>query len=363
MIIKNLKLLNNIHLTKKHPVSLIHFVTNRCNARCSFCFIDFDNPDVFKGELSLDEIEKLSKTLGPSIQNINLTGGEPFARSDLLEIAKIYFKNTLIRSLYVTSNGSLPKRVKAFISGLADEFSNRKLFLSYSIDDFPERHDEIRKIKGLFSCAIESYQIAKSFAPFVESNIQITISPENYQRADLIYEELIRKYQVKSITIVLARDEGIFKLPLAMKNKLLKVYKELTEKLLIDQKTGRIFGFSNSTIQGRVMNRKNEIVYDKVAQTYLDNKFLSYCQAGSLFGVIEANGDIKPCEILDKVVGNLRDFDYNFMSIWDSQSNKINKDWIKDTKCNCSYECAWSFNVLADIKHQPDLLVAALNFN
>ena len=51
------RVLNNIYFLKNEPVSLVHFVTNRCNARCSFCFIDFDDPNTFKGELSLDEID------------------------------------------------------------------------------------------------------------------------------------------------------------------------------------------------------------------------------------------------------------------------------------------------------------------
>ena len=53
------RVLNNIYFLKNEPVSLVHFVTNRCNARCSFCFIDFDNPETFKGELSLQEIDDL----------------------------------------------------------------------------------------------------------------------------------------------------------------------------------------------------------------------------------------------------------------------------------------------------------------
>ena len=59
-----LRVLNNIYLTRNEPVSLVHFVTNRCNARCSFCFIDFENPDTFKSELTIEEIEKLVKNLG-----------------------------------------------------------------------------------------------------------------------------------------------------------------------------------------------------------------------------------------------------------------------------------------------------------
>ena len=53
------RVLNNIYFQKNEPVSLVHFITNRCNARCSFCFIDFDNPETFKGELTIEEIDKL----------------------------------------------------------------------------------------------------------------------------------------------------------------------------------------------------------------------------------------------------------------------------------------------------------------
>ena len=108
------KVINNVYVTKKEPVSLVHFITNRCNARCSFCFIDFDNENTFKGELSLNEIDKLTKTLGTSLLNVNLTGGEPFARKDIIDIAKLYIKNTTIQSIYVTTNASLPERVEKF---------------------------------------------------------------------------------------------------------------------------------------------------------------------------------------------------------------------------------------------------------
>ena len=56
-----LHILNNVYFKKAEPVSIVHFLTNRCNARCSFCFIDFDNPNTFKNELTLSEIEELTK--------------------------------------------------------------------------------------------------------------------------------------------------------------------------------------------------------------------------------------------------------------------------------------------------------------
>ena len=113
--------LQNIYLKKNEPVSIVHFVTNRCNARCSFCFIDFDDPKTFHNELSLEEIEKLTKSMGKSLLNVNLTGGEPFARKDITEIAKLYIKNTTVQSIYVTTNASLPDRVESFAKEISSD--------------------------------------------------------------------------------------------------------------------------------------------------------------------------------------------------------------------------------------------------
>ena len=123
MITKKANLLNvlkNIYISREEPISLVHFLTNRCNARCSFCFIDFDDENTFKGELSLDEIDKLTKKLGNSLLNVNFTGGEPFARKEIIDIAKKYIDNTTIQSIYITTNGSLPDRVEKFAKEITE---------------------------------------------------------------------------------------------------------------------------------------------------------------------------------------------------------------------------------------------------
>ena len=65
------RVVKNILFNRKEPISLVHFVTNRCNARCSFCFIDFDDPKTFSHELTLEEIDKITKNLGKSLLNVN----------------------------------------------------------------------------------------------------------------------------------------------------------------------------------------------------------------------------------------------------------------------------------------------------
>lgn len=353
-------LLTNVHLTRRYPVSLIHFVTNRCNARCSFCFIDFDDPKTFRHELTVEEIDRITRTLGPNLQNVNLTGGEPFARRELLDIARCYFRNTGVRSLFITSNGSLPDRIEKFLTDLISEFPDRQILFSFSIDGMPEEHDRIRKIKGLFENTIRSYHLVRRFAPHARSNIGITISHENYEIAPSVYEELIEKYGIRSITIGLVRDEGVYKIPLEHKRKMLETYRCMIKQVAFDLRAGRLEGWDRSTLQGRLMNKKNAMVWDIVQQTYMDPHYISPCRAGSLFGIIEANGVVRPCEILDKPLGNLRDYNYDFIKLWADRKAAETRDWIKDTKCHCTYECAWSFNILSTARYQPALMGAAL---
>ena len=94
---------------------------------------------------------------------------------------------------------------------------------------------------------------------------------------------------------------------------------------------------------------------------YLEPHYISPCHAGSLFGVITASGLIYPCEILDdKLLGDLRKNDMDFKKIWESKNSAEAKKFIKKTKCNCTYECALTYNVLGNWRYQPQLIKSVL---
>ena len=101
-----------------------------------------------------------------------------------------------------------------------------------------------------------------------------------------------------------------------------------------------------------------------VKKMYLKPKYLSRCYAGGIFGIIGANGDVLPCEILDKkILGNLRQNGMDLMQIWKNAKTSSARKFIKDTKCNCTYECALSFNVLANWKYQARMVSSLFNLN
>ena len=360
--INYLKVASNIYLKKKTPVSLIHFLTNRCNARCSFCFIDFENPDTFKNELSLNEIEKMTKTLGDTLINVNFTGGEPFARKDILDIAKIYIKNTTIKSIYITTNGSLPDRVLEFANEISKIDKKIELGFQISIDHLPDEHNKIRKIENLYQNCIQTYkELKKMNKENINPIIGITVTHENCDQIEKIFEHLTDKENIDSIKCTLVRDEGVFKRPKEKIEKILSAYSWLTDKIHLYQKSGKIVNYNSNSLQGRLHKKKDKISWELTKEIYKTNKYISPCHASSLFGVITADGKVYPCEILeDKLIGDLRKNDMDFMKIWLSQNNKNIKNFISETNCRCTYECALSFNILGNLRYQPSLISGLL---
>ena len=351
------RVLKNIFFSKNEPISLVHFITNRCNARCSFCFIDFDNPDTFKGELSLEEIDLLTKNLGQSLLNVNFTGGEPFARKDIIDIGKSYIKNSTIQSIYITTNASLPDRIKNFALEISKVDNSIEQSYQISIDDLPERHNKVRKIKNLFDSCLDTYRTLKKLnIQNIKPVVNITVSQENCDQIEEIFKFLTKNCGIESLKACIVRDEGVYKTPREKIKKIYDAYVWLTNKINSDIKDKKIINYNQNSIQGKIHQKKDRISYEMVKEMYLKPKFISNCHAGGLFGIITSDGKVFPCEILENnVLGNLRENEMNLMKIWNSQISRKTKKFIKKSKCNCTYECALTYNILGNWRYQPSL--------
>ena len=70
------------------PVYMVYFITDACNAKCKHCLLadgahpGWETPTMeFKRkELSLEEIDKVTASMGKSLMFLLPTGGEPFLR-------------------------------------------------------------------------------------------------------------------------------------------------------------------------------------------------------------------------------------------------------------------------------------------
>ena len=107
----------------------------------------------------------------------------------------------------------------------------------------------------------------------------------------------------------------------------------------------------NSIIKAKEKNQKKIIL-----NAARHDKFTTPCSAGKLSYVVMENGDVKPCEILDNVYGNIKENSFsNIINKKNTLASK-NRDWIKDTKCRCTYECANSTNALFNKNQIPGLI-------
>ena len=347
----------NAYVRKKEPLSLVHFITERCSSRCKHCFIDSEKVCPQEKELSVGEIEKLSSSVGGSLMNINITGGEPFIREDIFEIVHAYIKNAKVGSVYITTNGFYRARIKDFIEKVINKKIEEQIVFSVSIDNLEDKHDENRG-KGSFQKALSSLKLINSYGrKNISTNVAITITEYNYKDIEKVYDFLVSR-GVAAITATLMREQGrVKKIDYEKKEKILRGYEKITRKINADLLKGKLKGFGSAGFLGRVINSKN-IILDKIlAQMYMGGRGFSPCYAGRLFGVISARGRVFSCEVLEGALGSLRDYDMSFIALWSGAKAKKTAKVIKEEKCSCAYGCAWTINIISNPRFIP-LLIA-----
>ena len=92
------------------PISYLRLaVTDRCNLRCFYCMPEEGIHYLPKKELlTFEETERLVSLMASmGISKIRLTGGEPFVRTDLIQLIRKIISINGIKDLHLTTNGIL----------------------------------------------------------------------------------------------------------------------------------------------------------------------------------------------------------------------------------------------------------------
>src|SRR5487761_95480 len=129
------------------PGVLSILVTSVCDMRCTHCFFteELDDGPRKKLQMKTREIERISETLGGNLGVLILAGGEPFTRKDLPEIARAFYANNGLESVYITSNGQIQKRIFPDVSRILRECPRLNVTVALGIDGLKEEHDKIRR--------------------------------------------------------------------------------------------------------------------------------------------------------------------------------------------------------------------------
>ncbi len=339
------------------PVSLVYFITSRCNLRCNHCFF-LNELDSDSEELSLEEIETFSKSMG-NFLSLSLTGGEPFLREDIAEIAQIFSNNNSIRNLTIPTNGLLKNKVLSGAEKILSNCPELALNLAVSLDGLSKIHDKVRNFDGCFDRALQTFKAAKDLKrkfPKLSLEIITTMSTYNQDHLDEFYDFIIDELAPDSINLSPVRGDVK---DASMKNIDAHIYDKnikRLQKLFLKQK---ITGYANFTFSEYAFALRM-IMPKIVSKTLQSNAYQTACYAGKLSGVIYSNGDVYPCELLNQKMGNLRDFNFDFMELWQSKQAQDIRDHIKKSKCFCIHPCNFTVNILFNIRYSPQLAAYGL---
>jgi MoaA/NifB/PqqE/SkfB family radical SAM enzyme len=136
------------------PPFLILFINSICNMKCEHCFY-WQNLNQ-RDDLSKEEIFALSRSLG-KIENLNLSGGEPFIRKEFAEICRQFITHNGVRQIYVPTNGYFTDKTVKAIRSVLEEPEFDLFVVELSLDGMPEFHDTFRVAKNSFKKAMETY--------------------------------------------------------------------------------------------------------------------------------------------------------------------------------------------------------------
>ena len=159
-------------MIREHPLQIISWeATRRCNLSCVHCGSPSEGVDL-ADELSEDEVvgafDQIAADFDMSgFRHINITGGEPFVRRDLLNILRRINRHPHYRNIDIQTNGL----ALADNPDLLDEIAPLGVTgLGISIDGLEATHDAFRRREGAYR---KSWDAAKAA---VRKGYTVTVS-------------------------------------------------------------------------------------------------------------------------------------------------------------------------------------------
>ncbi len=306
------------------PPFLILFINSICNQKCEHCFY-WRNLNR-KDDLTKEELFALSRSLG-RIENLNLSGGEPFLHKEFSEICRQFIGHNQVRQIYVPTNGYFTERTVKAIRETLEEPELELFVVELSLDGTAEFHDKFRVSPGSFAKSMETYDALAELQardPRLRIHSISTATDVNMgeiRRLTTYLFERCPKMDHHNLAII----RGDRKNP-SLTGPSLSEYQELYEhirRLWAPRETGRYGAIVEPMLQWAKM------------QTVKHQTQFIPCRAGVLSAVVYANGDVSVCEI-HKPLGNLRE--KSFWEIWDSEEARRLRESIARKECYCTTE-------------------------
>ena len=341
---KSINFANNIFFSNfrrlAHPYKLTLALTYKCNSKCVICQIWKKEK---QKEMSFRDIKRFL-TVNNYFNWIDLTGGEVFLRKDLTGIIKAIIEiQQNLYLLHIPTNGILTKKITNDVKKILN-LKPKRFIVSIALDGPRELHDKLRGIKGNWRKALQTFkQLKKLKTENFDCYFGMTLSGHNSHLIERTF------YYLKKEVPLLTRSDIHFNIAHHSSH----YYKNKDIDLRIDQQIGeRLNQFKREEkicISGVYLLEK---AYQNLIAKYIKERSSPIpCKSLSVSIFINPFGDVFPCAMWNRKIGNLRNYDFDLRKIWSSQKALDCINIIAKKKCpNCWTPCEAYQSLLANLK-------------
>lgn len=266
------------------PIHAIVAVTYRCNARCTMCDIWKKRPG---RELRPEDYSRLPS----SLREINVTGGEPLLRDDLAEVIRTMRARCPRARIVLSTNGLLPARLRDLVARVG------RITVRVSVDGLGGLHDRIRGTKDAYARALEALAAAKE-AGSKDVGICATITRHNVGTVKDV-QALARERNVQ-FTCTVVHSSPVF-----FGDK--RGEEPAAESALSDMAVVRSRFFAS----GRPRDWFKGYFIEGMMDVLRGRPRPIRCRAGLDFFYLDPEGNVYPCHLWDKPMGNILNETYD----------------------------------------------------
>lgn len=309
------------------PEALSIEVTRRCIAKCLMCNI-WRMPAV--PELTArDWLKLLESPLLSALKELDITGGEPFLRDDIVELLLGIgrLKKTNLRSLCsvaITTNGFLTNKVLKDVGAVIGPLEDAGVTLVFAcgFDAVGEVHNRIRNFKGGWERLHATIQGLKELR-------------EKYPRLVLGIKTTVTRYNIDELDNVCryADEHGLFTIIspyILTANRYDNMGKEDTLSLSA-QHLETLRAFYN-TPRFHWSYYRNELLH------FMDTGRMDKpCSAGFNYFFIRSTGDLYSCPIIDALLGNVKEVPLEEL-IRSAEAARFRRNILKFPECTVCTE-------------------------
>lgn len=297
-----------------NPTDAVIAATYRCNARCQMC-------GIWRGKGVDGLAPDAYRNLPPTLRSVNVSGGEPFMREDLADVVLAIRSACPRAEIIISTNGLLPKRVAEVMRRLG---GGEWLGLAVSVDGIGDMHDQVRGTPGAFAKAQATVRELSELG-IGGVRLAFTATPENVEHLPRVYD-LACQFGAEFTCALAQGSEHYFQIdegglgapPEALRRAAAPVVRaELAS--MSPKRWARAYFLEHLCRFAEGRGRPFP------------------CAAGEDFFFADPAGDVYPCNVLCRMMGNLAEQD--FAEMWQSERARAARAEVAKCQSGCWMVC------------------------